>query len=896
MASVGNNQQHLGLVADESLRTFERIADTAAKQLADLRVANHNVLITNNTFTGGAAANQMLKIQQENIESFQILEREPALARVVLADENDRKYTYYICRTAPTPPRGLQAKLASYRSPVGRLASLPIGADITLNVDGRRTELEVVEFARFQPKKAGNQWDSRNSVLQGEKFGPLTVDSLRKLLGASEEEAVDENLLDSILAQEEAATNVHEGLRRTVISRMDLRDQPILDQYQDEIFRLPLDSRLLILGAPGTGKTTTLIRRLGQKLDTAFLEDSERQAIERSPYQLEPDHARSWIMFTPTELLKLYVKEAFNREGIPAPDERISTWNEYRDNLARNEFSILRSASHGGGFVMRQQAQTIRADAVENPISWFGDFDIYQRRMFWSDLKAAAEIIVGAPNSDVSQIGRRLLNVITSAGDTPQPTSFVTFARIADDISPLVAALKGALEKPILLALNTQLHRDKQFLEKLARFIDSLGSVNDDPDDADTEDDEEVPQSLSGLRAAADQYGRAVRSLALARARKRSLSRTSRSGRIIEWLSDRIPPSADLSRIGEFLSMQTALRRFVNPVRGFLTKVPQRYRQFRRSDAATRWSNLHGEASNDIHPLEVDIVLLSMVRSADEMVTGARDLLTRDGPERQLLEKQLARYQTQVLIDEATDFSPVQLAIMATLARPGTRSVFACGDFNQRVTSWGAKSADAVKWAIPSLETRQIAVAYRQSSQLHDLARKIVEANGDSAADAALPDFTNASGVAPALVENIAPGEMTASWLAARIKEIDRFVGELPSIAVLVNSEDDVVPVSDALTQALEDQSIRVTACRNGQVRGSEGSVRVFNVEHIKGLEFEAVFFLEVDGLLKLHPDLFNKYLYVGATRAATYFGVTCSGALPQRLQGLRSAFRATWE
>lgn len=342
MASVGNNQQHLGLVADESLRTFERIADTAAKQLADLRAANHNVLITNNTFTGVAAANQMLKIQQENIESFQILEREPALARVVLADENDRKYTYYICRTAPTPPRGLQAKLASYRSPVGRLASLPVGADITLNVDGKRTELEVVEFARFQPKKAGNQWDSRNSVLQGEKFGPLTIDSLRKLLGATEEEAVDENLLDSILAQEEAATNVHEGLRRTVISRMDLRDQPILDQYQDEIFRLPLDSRLLILGAPGTGKTTTLIRRLGQKLDTAFLEDSERQAIERSPYQLEPDHARSWIMFTPTELLKLYVKEAFNREGIPAPDERISTWNEYRGNLARNEFSILR--------------------------------------------------------------------------------------------------------------------------------------------------------------------------------------------------------------------------------------------------------------------------------------------------------------------------------------------------------------------------------------------------------------------------------------------------------------------------------------------------------------------------------------------------------------------------
>ena len=33
---------------------------------------------------------------------------------------------------------------------------------------------------------------------------------------------------------------------------------------------------------------------------------------------LSKGRAPSWIMFTPTELLKLYVKEAFNRESIPA--------------------------------------------------------------------------------------------------------------------------------------------------------------------------------------------------------------------------------------------------------------------------------------------------------------------------------------------------------------------------------------------------------------------------------------------------------------------------------------------------------------------------------------------------------------------------------------------------
>jgi hypothetical protein len=888
-------QHHLGGVAKDSLETFARIAETASQKLSELRVANRNFLVTNNTFTGANAATEMLRIQRENSESLQILEREPAIARVVLADANGRSYTYYICRAAPTPPRGLQAKLASYRSQVGRLASLPVGADITLNIDGIKTYLEVVEFARFQPITSGRGWDSRNSILHGEKFGPLTVDSLRKLLGHSVELTIDESLLGSILAQEEASANVHEGLRRTVITRMNLRDQPILDQYQDEIFRLPLNSRLLITGAPGTGKTTTLIRRLGQKLDRTFLEEQERKAIENSLYQSEVEHSRSWIMFTPTELLKLYIKEAFNREGIPAPDERISTWTDYRDDLARNEFSVLRSASRGGVFVMRHQAQTIMHDAVDDPIRWFADFDSYQRRVYWSDLRMSAEILVGAPNVEVAGIGKRLLSVITHAGESPDPSSFVALARISDDIVPFVDALKEAVEKQMRLALNTQLFKDKTFLEKLARFIETLEAMNDDGDDADMDDDDEAPMSLSGLRAAVDQYGRAVRSLAFARAKKRSIPSSSRLGRIVEWLDERIPPLNEMERVSKLLAMQAVLKRFVSPVRSYLIRVPHRYKQFRRSEAAAQWFDSRGSASNDIHPLEVDIVLLSMMRSTDELLTGARDLLTRGGPERHLLEKHLTRYQTQVLIDEATDFSPIQLAIMATLSRPDTRSVFACGDFNQRVTNWGAKSLDDVKWAVPGLEMRHVAASYRQSSQLQNLANKILEANGSVVADPVLPQFLNETEVAPALVESILPGDATANWLAARIKEIDRFMEELPSIAVLVNTEDEVVPVSATLARVLEDQNIRVTACRNGQVKGSDGSVRVFNVEHIKGLEFEAVFFLEIDLLLKAHPDLFKKYLYVGATRAATYFGVTCSGKLPPSLQALKPIFCKAW-
>jgi len=287
--------------------------------------------------------------------------------------------------------------------------------------------------------------------------------------------------------------------------------------------------------------------------------------------------------------------------------------------------------------------------------------------------------------------------------------------------------------------------------------------------------------------------------------------------------------------------------------------------------------------------------ILAMLRESDELMTGARALTDMETPARGTLERMVQLYRTQVLVDEATDFSPLQLACMATLARPATRSFFACGDFNQRVTNWGTRSRDEMKWVLPDIAMRTVTVAYRQSRQLHNLARQLVVLTGGSEDDAILPDFAENEGVPPVLAKDMISLEGTTSWLAERIVEIEGFVGELPSIAVLVNSENEVRPVAAALTDALVEYNISVEACPDGRVRGRDGAVRVFNVQHIKGLEFEAVFFVGVDRLAESHPDLFDKYLYVGATRAATYLGLTCEGSLPPRLTSLEGIFGRHW-
>lgn len=67
-------------------------------------------------------------------------------------------------------------------------------------------------------------------------------------------------------------------------------------------------------------------------------------------------------------------------------------------------------------------------------------------------------------------------------------------------------------------------------------------------------------------------------------------------------------------------------------------------------------------------------------------------------------------------------------------------------------------------------------------------------------------------------------------------------------------------------------------------------------MEHIKGLEFEAVFFVDIDKLAQSYPETYEKYLYVGVTRAATYLGMTCSTTLPSLLEPLRDLMGETFQ
>ncbi len=55
----------------------------------------------------------------------------------------------------------------------------------------------------------------------------------------------------------------------------------------------------------------------------------------------------------------------------------------------------------------------------------------------------------------------------------------------------------------------------------------------------------------------------------------------------------------------------------------------------------------------------------------------------------------------------------------------------------------------------------------------------------------------------------------------------------LPTVAVVVPSEDEVKPLADALNRVLPEQNLRAVACVGGRFVGEDNEICVFDVRHI---------------------------------------------------------------
>ena len=897
-------------IASNSLDCIEKVAAKAEDDLSSYK-KNHDItsLASGNTLNEPGPFNNIKDIIDTNEKAIAALIKEPIIARVHCIDkETNEDFTIFITRgTAPKIPG---FRIASYLSRLGRIAALPVGEDDTFYFLSKDCDLLVDSSTKLKPQQSDEQWDSKDSEIDIQGFGKFTVGSLRDLLRHQDHVGDGGDDLEAIW-DDDNSTNIFEGTRRQILKQMSLRDQPILDKYQDEIFRMPINSRCFLSGPPGTGKTTTLIRRIGQKTNIQALEESkeELQLVTQVQNETKVPHKESWILFTPTELLKQYVKEAFNKEGLAASDKHIRVWEEFRDIIARDELGLLRTSARKGPFVKRPDQSYLKPEVVDDT-KWYEEFRNFLDSSVAEELRSDAAFLAKSDAADLSVISGLLEDTLETQSDD----FYAHIVRSVDEFAPkiheAIASRDDAINRILTRVRNTRVHEDRNFPDLLREEVSKQLSANaqdayeenefdaedalDDEDEQNTEP--EVGQTVT-RRQALVRFNRAIKSLAKSRFLKQSLSEKSQDGILVAWLGpERMPADEDIAKLGKLVVELSRLRKFGRLERLLLRGIPAKYKRFRTKMAkAERWYKATSMKALDIHWQELDLIVLATLRIANKLLANYRSRAGASIPATGSLATICSLQRAQILVDEATDFSRIQLACMNELAHPGTGSLFLCGDINQRITSWGLKSSESIKWIGPNIEQKIITVSYRQSRRLVDLARQIAIVGDSHDQDIVLPDRAEIEGFRPIWQTNLRNKTEIANWLTDRIQEIDRLVQRSTTIAVLVNEEEDVEPLALELNARLEEISLKAVACKDGKVVGNDGDVRVFDIRHIKGLEFEAAFFVDADKTVLRYPDLFPKYLYVGATRAATYLGVTFQRDVPTELKSLSSHFGQDW-
>lgn len=682
------------------------------------------------------------------------------IARVVARNEETGIPEIYFIASGEAPNVTNGLKIASYRAPIGALASWPVGEEGTICTPREEKnfsiECKAIINAKRSPEiNSAHPWDSKNTIVSHVSHSEVTIRSLLKFVHEVE--------------NRENIDQVSEGINRYAITEFALRSQPILDRTQDRIFRLPTSARIFLSGRPGSGKTTTLIRRLGQKTDIPALEASQENVkifseIERE-YKI--DHKKNWYFFSPTRPLGIYLASAIEREGLVGGVECVKVWDDYSKEIA-GELGLIKTQNNPGIFHIKEYEDS--CSDFNTDTSLFDSFWNYYVSSIRQSLSDVATRWSRSETDEVAAIGRRFLHFI---------------------------------------AQNTRL---ASLLQEQSTVISQLNNLD------------------NGLLRGAP---------------------VNRS----DWIA----------------------------------YIGKTYKKFREDEA---YGNLI-KSSNDtqkseISKREMDILLLTYLRAANELL----EHFDANG----LLKKIKDRRRVQIFVDEATDFSVIQLSCMYELCHPKVRSFFLCGDLNQRFAGGGIRDMKELKWISKDFELLEVSRNYRQTEILSTLANHIIASPrgivyGSEFSDNKKHDV----GFRPVWSDNLSSRDCVVKWLVGRISEITEISDEAAAIAVFVNSEDEV----DCLAKAISERSAKikrgVAPCIGGRVSGSSSDIRIFDVRHIRGLEFEAAFFIGVDELINIEPNNFLNFLYVGATRAATFFGMTFSGDVPDQLKFLDNYFGNSW-
>lgn len=798
-------------------------------------------------------------------------------------------------------------------------STFPLLKDALASLDGLESEIVRKREAEEAAKKKAEEF-RRKQAEETERLAREEAKRLEEEARKAEEEARK-------LQQEiEAAQNAREAILSEasraaafIREQMSLRRNPVLDKSQNraKFSNMYNGAAEIINGGPGTGKTTTMIQRLKLLIDRGDLENYIANHPECKLTDEQLDYISStndnWVYFSPNELLKKYLQDNMNYEGLTQTNSRTAVWSDFLKNAVRDDYHLAGQDSPFDFLTPKKADKIIYTGNHHRIIQNFTAFFLAQIKEKFARVakiecakfnwKIQGSIIIKecAKAETISSIPELIKFLIHIAGvDKRNYANGVALPTGSEIATEYNKKARDISDRYIQLLKRDA---DTKYAE-LLEYIKSLAKTSQ-PENEDNDDTEEVEQESGDLSVQLfNKVNSLIKKLALQMVDS-TVKLTSSQKELLEYIKTLVKEE-DLKEIAD----SAYFVKYISPVlRGFnsyvLNPIPQYYKMYRRSMPDSDKSDWNAELLTEMLDTyknkrlyhQEQSLLVGFINNICLSLYNV-DRTRFQETKHQYLDAYKALCRPVIGVDEATDYSIIDFYGIKSFGHYAVRSYTLCGDTMQLMKEDGITDWNVLKHPLlfEQMDVQNLNISYRQSEELLELADKIYQE--ERGVKSPYECYLKGRKTPKPLWLELDDIEEKADWISHRVLEIVKAYGnKMPTIAVFTVDKRKAEELKDAIEECdvLNPAGIEVKVCSDNNLEG-EKTLRIFPIDQVKGMEFEAVFFYDIDDIDS--SSLINKYLYVGLSRASMYLAVTSNGRSEKISRMLHKYFteNANWQ